>query len=470
MKLTLFRKFLAIYLILIFIIISLFYTVGVSAIQKHILREKRDNLYYTAQQVCSHYFASYEDEISSHTNILDQFSIMDNFRDIRIWIVNQNGELIADTDNETMTNINIHDLDPTFLEKSYSENTMIGDLFHEPMLSVILPITKQFQRKGYVVLHTPMSSTLPTISYYTTFFSIVLSLICIGILILLIIIYYITIVPLKTVIKATSEYSKGNLGYTFDIYNKDEYQRLSTTIKLMVQELQNLDDYQKNFVANISHDFRSPLTSIKGFAEAMLDGTIEAEQHEKYLEIILFETERLTKLTSNLLTLNSYENKGTLLDLAVFDINKEVKQISASFERICRKKNITLKLSFIDYETPVYADMGKIQQVLYNLIDNAIKFSHSHSSIRIKVEEKNDKIFVSIKDYGIGIPKESMKKIWERFYKTDLSRGKDKKGTGLGLSITKEIIKVHGEHINVVSTPDVGTEFTFTLSKPPTTL
>ena len=107
--------------------------------------------------------------------------------------------------------------------------------------------------------------------------------------------------------------------------------------------------------------------------------------------------------------------------------------------------------------------MSKIQQVLYNLIDNAIKFSHANSIITIETTEKNEKVFVSVKDTGIGIPKDSIKKIWERFYKTDLSRGKDKKGTGLGLSIVKEIIQAHGENINCISTEGVGTEFIFTL-------
>lgn len=113
----------------------------------------------------------------------------------------------------------------------------------------------------------------------------------------------------------------------------------------------------------------------------------------------------------------------------------------------------------------VYADLGKIQQVLYNLINNAIKFSHEDSIIYIQTSIRYEKIFISVKDTGIGIPKDSQKKIFERFYKTDLSRGKDKKGTGLGLAIVKEIIQAHGENIDVVSTEGVGTEFIFSLPK-----
>ena len=113
----------------------------------------------------------------------------------------------------------------------------------------------------------------------------------------------------------------------------------------------------------------------------------------------------------------------------------------------------------------VYADMEKIQQVMYNLIDNAIKFSYENSVIYLQASEKHEKIFVSVKDTGAGIPKDSIKKIWERFYKSDPSRGKDKKGTGLGLAIVKEIIQAHDENIDVVSTEGVGTEFIFSLPK-----
>ena len=113
----------------------------------------------------------------------------------------------------------------------------------------------------------------------------------------------------------------------------------------------------------------------------------------------------------------------------------------------------------------VWADYGKIQQVLYNLIDNAIQFSHDQSVIYITAQEKGEKIFISVKDTGIGIPRKSIPKIWERFYKTDLSRGKDKKGTGLGLAIVKEIIQAHGENIDCISTEGVGSEFIFSLPK-----
>jgi len=232
----------------------------------------------------------------------------------------------------------------------------------------------------------------------------------------------------------------------------------------MANELDTLEEDQRKFISNVSHDFRSPLTSIKGYIEAMLDGTIPVELQDKYLNIILFETERLTKLTQGILDLNQFgRHRGIMLDLADFDINRMIKTTILTFEGTCEKKGITFDLVLTGQELFVHADMSKIQQVLYNLIDNATKFSHQNSAIKIETSIKNEKVFISVKDSGIGIPADSIKKIWERFYKTDLSRGKDKKGTGLGLAIVKEIIQAHNEHINVISTEGVGTEFIFTL-------
>ena len=185
---------------------------------------------------------------------------------------------------------------------------------------------------------------------------------------------------------------------------------------------------------------------------------------EKYLTRVISETDRLNKLTQGLLTLNSLDSKG-YLSRSNFDINRVIKDTAASFEGTCDSKNIVLDLTFAENITMVYADLGKIQQVLYNLIDNAIKFSHPDSTIFIQTTLRFEKVYVSVKDTGIGIPKDSIKKIWERFYKTDLSRGKDKKGTGLGLSIVKEIIQNHGETIDVISTSGVGSEFIFSLPR-----
>jgi signal transduction histidine kinase len=331
------------------------------------------------------------------------------------------------------------------------------------MLSAVYPVTTDYQLKGYIVLHIPMSSIWQEATGYADILNTCLLIFLLLLVLMMGYLVFITVLPVKKLEKAAKEYAMGNFDYALNLYSHDEYERLAASLSYMAGEIKSLDDYQKKFVANISHDFRSPLTSIKGYAEAILDGTIPTEMQDKYLNIILFEAERLTKLTTNLLELNRFENKGVFLEISTFDINRIIKKTAESFEGGCRQKNLEIHLTFSEKETYVSADMGKIQQVLYNLLDNAIKFSSNGSEIHISTEKKGEKVFVSVKDHGIGIPKESQKKVWERFYKTDASRGKDQKGTGLGLSITKEIINAHNENINLISTEGVGSEFIFSL-------
>ncbi len=357
------------------------------------------------------------------------------------------------------------DFDPTALgNKNYGIGNFYGT-FPYDVLSVSAPITGNYTIYGYVLIHMPISQIqasrdgLLNIVYLTFGIIFILSLVILATFTLTV--YF----PLKKITAGANEYASGNLEYRIQLSSHDEIGYLAETLNYMSDKLNQLEEYQKTFIANVSHDFRSPLTSIKGFLEAILDGTIPPEMHDKYLNRVITETERLNKLTQGMLTLNSLDSKG-LLFRTNFDINRVIKDTAATFEVVCSQKNLTFDLTFGDSIQMVYGELGKIQQVLYNLIDNAIKFSPDGSTIYIQAYPKHEKIFVSVKDTGIGIPKDSIKKIWERFYKTDLSRGKDKKGTGLGLSIVKEIIQAHGENIDVISTVGVGTEFIFSLPRP----
>ena len=372
--------------------------------------------------------------------------------------------MARDTRRPPHVGSSIEGFDPT---AAGNHSYVIGDFFgtfDENMLSVIAPITGNFNTYGYVAIHMPIrlaeqgKNQFLNIVYVTAAFIFLLSLIIL--LVFTKTVYF----PLKKITAGANEYAAGNLTHTIKVDTTDEMGYLANTLNYMSSELNKMEEYQKSFIANVSHDFRSPLTSIKGYLEAILDGTIPPELHEKYFNIVISETERLNKLTQGMLTLNSLDSKG-FLNRSNFDINRVIKDTAAAFEGICNAKDIVLDLTFTDDSQMVYADLGKIQQVLYNLIDNAIKFSHEDSVIYIQTLSRYEKVFVSVKDTGVGIPKANIKKIWDRFYKSDTSRGKDKKGTGLGLAIVKEIIQAHGENIDVVSTVGVGSEFIFTLPK-----
>lgn len=319
------------------------------------------------------------------------------------------------------------------------------------------------------IMNTPeLDATIAParIRYYFNILDTALFLMAAALGIAFLLIYAMNTIPLKRLCHSAKNFSINRTNPPICLHTQDEYQELAEALNIIANDLNNFDEYQRAFISNISHDFRSPLTSIRGYAQAMLDGTIPPDAQEKYLNIILSETDRLTNLTSNLLELNSFNRESVLLDLSNFNIHETIIRTVDTLEGTASKKGISFVLDFHSKkELFVNADEAKIHQVLYNLIDNAIKFSHSDSEIKIGTIKKGDKIFVSVKDSGIGIPKDSLNKVFDRFYKTDISRGKDKKGTGLGLSISKEIINSHNQTINVVSTEGVGTEFVFTLKK-----
>lgn len=465
MRKTLYLKFLLAYFIFGFFGFVVVGTFVNSMTMEHLTREKADALYKEATLIANTYASDLYDNETSLDTVKKQLDALDTYLSANLWIINPSGRMILDSQAplDVESERVIKGFDPTVTANSYYTIGNFFDSFTEEQLSVFAPITSNYKVRGYVVIHYPMSNitascnSLLNISY--------LMLIILFLLSLIILIFFTEMVylPLRKITEATEQYAAGNMHYEFQIDSEDEIGYLGATISYMAGAIARSEDDQKKFVANVSHDFRSPLTSIKGYLEAMLDGTIPPELHEKYLTIVLNETDRLTKLTNSLLTLNNLNTKGMMLDKSIFDINKVIRNTAASFEGTCKQKTIAIELILTGDELFVNADIGKIQQVLYNLLDNAIKFSHSNSVIKIETNEKHNKVFVSVKDSGIGIPKDDLKLIWDRFYKSDLSRGKDKKGTGLGLSITKEIILAHKENINVISTEGVGTEFIFSL-------
>lgn len=449
-----------------FILVS---TICYKADYKHIYNYYSDRLYLQANEIANEYALDYLAE-SKLRRIELEMKSLSTFNDTRIMFITPSGDVILDTNNSSTDKSNedrilfsINDFDYGDLKGKHDILWDFYGLFSEPALSVFSPISNSFEIKGYVVINIPESAIVERV--YDTFNTNYLTLAIVLILSSAFLVLYFFQVhrPIKEITRATNEYSKGNLSYHVKPMHNDEIGRLGMSLDYMASQLNESDKFQQKFLSNISHDFRSPLTSIKGYLEAVQDGTIPPEMLDKYIGIMLFETERLTKLTSNILTLNELDPKSVRLDISTFDLNSIIRHTVETFEGTCKKKGIKFNITYANSVQNVKADKGRIQQVIYNLIDNAIKFSKENSYIYITVKEKGEKAQISIKDTGCGIAKEDIDKIWDRFYKSDSSRGRDKKGSGLGLSITKEVIQAHGENIDVVSTVGVGTEFIFTL-------
>ena len=428
-----------------------------------LVRQKAAELYKSANEISNTYAEFFYDDAISNEDVKQQLNVAGDFSSLVIWIMNIDGEVIYSSENSSTFTVEGF-ADENTSRSFYREGDFYGH-FNEEMLSVLAPITYNYNLKGYVVVHSPTTKIREQRNDLNLIILATVAVVFVLSTFILIVFTDVVYIPLKKITKATEAYAEGDFTYPIDIDKNDEIGYLAASLTYMADKLSHFEDDQKKFIANVSHDFRSPLTSMKGYLEAMADGTIPPDQHEKYLKIVKNETERLTKLTNNLLTLNNLNITGMNLDITDFDINRTIKNTVATFEGICKTKHISFNLVLTGETLYVSADKGKIEQVLYNLIDNAIKFSKPDSSIKLETSEKNETIFVSVKDSGIGIPKDNLKLIFDRFYKTDLSRGRDKKGTGLGLSIVKEIINAHHENINVISTVDVGTEFIFTLPK-----
>lgn len=462
---SLYYKFIVGYLIFGFLGFITIATFASHITFRQLVRDKAESLYDEATLIAGKYSGPYQGKQPTELSAAyPQLNAVAAFLQADIWVVNRRGNIILDSNDSKRAGMAIENFDPTATgNKSYCIGNYY-ELYDYDVLSVSAPITGNYNTYGYVIIHMPVSAISASHNSILNLIYIT-SLIIFGLsLIILLVFTKIVYFPLKKITAGANEYAAGNLDYRIQVSTQDEMGYLAATLNYMSGELNKMEEYQRTFIANVSHDFRSPLTSIKGYLEAIIDGTIPTEMQEKYLKRVISETERLNKLTQGMLTLNTLDSKG-YLSRTNFDINRVIKDTAASFEGTCDAKGINFELIFSDSIEMVYADLGKIQQVLYNLIDNAIKFSHHNSTIFVQAAVRHEKVFVSVKDTGIGIPKENIKKIWERFYKSDSSRGKDKKGTGLGLAIVKEIIQSHGENIDVVSTEGVGTEFIFSLPK-----
>ena len=457
MKRTLYLKLLGGYLLfglLGFLIIATF-TYHLTF--QHLEKKEAQNLYRESALISSSYAQNYFSNSMTLDEINEQLSALDTYLNADIWIVDTHGKILINTAATETTEETIPDFDMTDFGNRYYRVGTFYDYFQENMLSVFSPITVNYKVRGYVIIHksesylTASANSLSAIAYTT------LALIFAAAFVVLALFTYVVYIPIRKITHAADEYSKGNFDAKIDVHSNDEIGYLAASLNYMANELNTLEEDQRKFISNVSHDFRSPLTSIKGYVEAMLDGTIPVEMQEKYLNIILFETERLNKLTKSLLELNKFGSHGVMLDVTDFDINQTIKTTLLTFEGICANKHIRFNLILSGEQLFVTADFSKIQQVLYNLIDNAIKFSHQDSTITIETTEKNDKVFVSVKDTGIGIPASEQKKLFKLHFRASNAINSKVTGSGIGLMLVGKLVSLHGGKISVDSVEHQGT-------------
>ncbi len=276
--------------------------------------------------------------------------------------------------------------------------------------------------------------------------------------------------PLRQMSAAAKQYATGDFSTRISIkrakiriLGQDEVDELVQAFNTMAQALATLEMSRRSFVANVSHELKTPMTTIGGFIDGILDGTIDKEKESQYLKIVSDEVKRLSRLVTGMLNMSKIEAGEIDIKPQNFDISEMIFRTLLGFEQIIDKKQIEIRGLETFAANPVTADRDMINQVVYNLIDNAVKFTPNGGYIEVGSKRDSEKIIVKIRNSGQGIPSEELDKIFERFYKTDKSRSYDVKGAGLGLYLVKTIIELHGGHIAARSEQGEYTEFIFQL-------
>ncbi len=289
--------------------------------------------------------------------------------------------------------------------------------------------------------------------------------ICLVFIAVVIAVYFIAArlsAPIIEIAEVSREIGKGNFSVSLPSYNIYEMQELANAFNDMAASLKNYDTMRNSFVANVSHELRTPMTSIGGFVDGMLDGTIPQEEYEHYLKIISSEVARLTRLVRSMLNLAKIEAGELKPNLTKFSVLEPIVDTLVTFEQRLEAKQIEIR--GLDTErVDLYADNDLIHQVMYNLIENAIKFVDPGGYIEFAFSSVGYMTVISIKNSGEGLSEEELPLVFDRFYKTDKSRGLDATGVGLGLNIVRSIIRLHGGKIMVRSVKGEYTEFVFTI-------
>ncbi len=269
--------------------------------------------------------------------------------------------------------------------------------------------------------------------------------------------------PITKLNEAAKSIAAGNFKQRVEVEEAGEIGELSETFNYMAESIEQFEATRNSFLANVSHDLRTPMTTITGFVQGVLDGTIPEEKRDWYLSIVLDESKRLSRIVNDLFDISKLEQGSFNLEIKDFDINELTRLNIIKFEKRITDKDIQLSVEFERDGLMVSADRDAISRVMMNLFDNAIKFTNEKGFIHIRAGTKNGKAYVSVENSGMGIAEEELLHIFDRFYKTDKSRSLDKNGAGLGLYIVKNILQAHGERVWAESKQGEFARFSFTL-------
>ncbi len=483
-----FLKYLVAFVLIIFISFIMLSGIITSMIRTYATEEKENQLVSTSTTIALHMENSGVENIASFvsSNLASVIiaPLINRDTELDILIVDEDGVVLLSTLSATVDETsgtrtplisgNLGKVEMSSFSKSENEDMKgclfsrgdLGGLLSEASLVCASDVYTSKEIRGYVIslYSTQYEDDLISISRRA-----VINSSAWVMLAAVIAVYFITeriIHPLRSMTVAAKKFGKGDFSSRVTVYGSDEVAELAVAFNNMADSLGNLEKMRNSFLSNVSHDLRTPMTTISGFIDGIRSGAIPPEKQDYYLQIISSEVHRLSRLVSQLLDISRLESGDRKMNFTDFDVAEVARIILISFEQKIDEKHLDVEFDSDSDEVSVYADKDAIHQVLYNLCHNAIKFAREGGKFIIKISSLDSKrVRVSVYDDGQVISNEDLPMVFERFYKSDKSRGLDKSGVGLGLYICKTIIDAHDEKISVESKDGEGTEFRFTLKK-----
>ena len=473
MKHSIIRKFLGTYIFLILIAVLVLNLFVGAIFQNYYERKIEDKLKSNALLVGSLLESDlfYNKQKALQEKTIDLAKLLG----VRVTVVGPKGRVLGDSNENPSLMENHIDREEISLavKEGFGESTRFSDTLNLKMKYIAITIEQDKKMIGVIRLSMPIVEIENELRLIQRVFMLGGAL---AIIITLIIGYFISrniSLPIRKMEDTARRIARGDFSKRVDIKTDDELGGLASSLNKMADELElkienlnKMDRIRKDFIANVSHELKTPLTSIKGFIETLQDGAIDDKENAlRFLEIIGKHADRLSKIINDLLNLAEIENWKGEIETERFDTKTLIDEVAWSFHHLYSKKSQQLNIHYTGDNFFIRGDKEKIERVLVNLIDNAIKYTPERGQISIALFEEKNRVMIIVEDTGIGIPKEHLDRIFERFYRVDKARSRELGGTGLGLAIVKHIIILHKGHIDIDSEPGKGTKITIILPK-----
>ncbi len=477
----LFSKLFFILLIIILVVVLIGAGFSAYTIRNNMIQSRMEHLLLQAREIAHLVSQETDAKLNKYLDVQSSFAKYLEWKANRvladygayILIIDRNGRIldnmnqVLQVNSSSVSGLTVNDIRGT-LRQVLAGQEVITKIVNEAegtVFTVAVPMEQDSNVLGAVFIHT--EAQIIETEYKAIVVQIVIGFLIAAVLALVsAVIFTRNIVkPITEMTKAAETMSRGDFSVRTDATGFSEVENLADSFNLMASKLSAIEDNRREFVGNVSHELRSPITNIHGYADGMLDGTIPVEDYPRYLRIVCDEAMRMKGLITDLLELSRMEDGVATLDLQDYDLHESIRRVMIGHMSAIEKKHIQLHLEFCEEHCYVHADQARMEQVIHNIADNAIKFLNDNGNLTIRTSMVHDIVTVLVMNDGASILPEDQPHVFDRFYKSDKAHtvGKDS-GTGLGLSICKRILEMHGQTIQLVPI-NKGAAFEFTLRR-----